>query len=281
MPWSFNVEYEADALIEYRSYVTAKPAMYLYSHTVDTDLLLVERLVFAASEGTQPQNCATAALKYTASQLGKDVADQQLAQLVSEPDKTTSLFAMKQFAQGLGLYCRAVKTDIQTLKNLYGCQAILHIPGKKHFIVLEGIDNQYVRSIDLANDKFYYRTGLNLFGMDWTEGIALLISNSPITGKYIDINDSELKTIIGGSGYSCTRLLQEYDVIYCEYVAGECGNYYEEYYERWGCETADSGSCSSSKMIRYEETPCIEDPYYPDMCDITGEWTSYYMRACD
>jgi len=282
MPWSFNVEYEADALIEYRSYVTDKPAMYSYSHTVDTDMLLVERLLFAASEGIQPQNCATAALKYTASQLGKDVTDQQLAQLVSEPDKTTSLYAMKQFAQGLGLYCRAVKTDIQTLKNLYGRQAILHIPGKKHFVVLEGIDNQYVRSIDLANDKFYYRTDVGFFGMDWTEGIALLISNQPIQiqGNFTEIDDAKLHNIIGGSGYSCTRLLQEYNVIFCTYIGGECEGYYEVYLTRYGCEAAESGSCSRSRMLRYVESPCIENPYDPLACTVTGEWMCYYMWAC-
>ena len=281
MPWSFNVDYEADALIEYRSNVTAKPAMYRYSHTVDTDLLLAERLAYAASEGIQRQNCATAALKYTALRLGKDVTDRQLAQLVREPDKTTSLNAMKQFAQGLGLYCRAVKLDIKMLKSLYGRDVILHIPKKNHFIVLGDIDDRYVCSIDLANDKFYYRTDVDFFGMDWTEGTALLISDSPITGKFIDIDNSELKTIIGGSGYSCTNLLQEYDVSYCDYVGGECSSYYAFYPTRYGCEAATSGSCYSSRMLRSAESPCINDPYYPEGCTITGEWTSYYMWACD
>ena len=283
MPWSFNVEYEADALIEYRSYVTDKPAMYTYSHTVDTDMLLVERLVFAASEGTQPQNCATAALKYTASQLGKDVTDQQLAQLVSEPDKTTSLFAMKQFAQGLGFHCRAVKTDIQTLKSLDGCEVILHIPNKNHFIVLGDIDDRYVYSIDLANDKFYYRTDVGFFGMDWTEGTALLISNQPIQiqGNFTEIDDTQLHNIIGGSGYSCTRLLQEYNVIYCGYMGGLCGDYCEVYLTRYGCEAAESGSCPPrSRMLRYAENPCILDPYDLEGCTVTGEWTTYYMWAC-
>lgn len=281
MPWSFNVEYEADALIEYRSYVTAKPAMYRYSYIVNTDMLLAERLAFAASEGTQPQNCATASLKYAASQLGKDVTDRQLAQLVREPDKTTSLYAMKQFAQGLGLYCRTVKLDIQMLKSLYGCEVILHIPKKNHFVVLGDIDDRYVFSIDLAKDKFYYRTDVGFFGMDWTEGIALLISDNPIAGKFVDIDYGELRTIIGGSGYSCTNLLQEYDVSFCSYFGGECGGYYEVYWERWGCEAAPSGSCSSSRMLGCAESPCIEDPYNPWSCDITGEWTCYDMRACD
>jgi len=278
---SFKVEYEPDALIEYASLITSKPVMYDYSELVDIEQLLVDKLAFAANEGIQPQNCATAALKYTVSQLGKDVTDQELAQLVTEPNNATSLYSMKQFVQQLGLYCRAVKTDIQTLKSLDNCEAILHIPGKKHFVVLEAIDDKYVWTIDLTSNKFYYRTDINFFGMDWTEGIALLISSGPITGEFIEIDDGgELQTIIGAAGYSCTRLLQTYNVIFCDYVGGLCGGMYQEYYTRYGCESAESGSCRGSRMLRYKESPCIVDPYFPEACTVTGEWTCYYMRAC-
>jgi len=277
---SFDVEYENDALIEYRSAVTDNPLMYRHSPLVNTDLLLAERLTFAASEGAQPQNCATIALKYVASQLGKAVTDQELVQLVSEPDKTTSLYAMKQFAESRGFYCRAVKTDIKTLKGLNGCQVILHIPAKNHFVVLAGIDREYVWCIDLTNDKFYYRTDIDFFGMDWTEGTALLVSNRPIQGNFTEIDDDQLSNIIGGAGYTCTRLLQTYNVIFCSQVGGECGGKYQEYLTRYGCEAAESGSCTGSKMLRYKESPCIEDPYDPLACTVTGEWTCYYMKAC-
>lgn len=280
--YSFNVNYEPDALVEYRSPVTNKAAMYRYSRTIDTEPLLAERLAFAASEGTQPQNCATAALKYAASRLGKNVTEQRLAQLVSESDKTTSLYAIKQLAQSLGFYCSAVKTDIQTLKNLNGCKAILHIPGENHFVVLDHIDDQYVWLVDLASNNFYYRKDINFFGMDWTDGNALLISDKPIqiNGNFTEISDAQLRSIIGAAGYSCTRLFQEYDVVFCSYIFGECGGYYEEYFERWGCETAPSGSCYYYRMIRYMDFPCINDPYYPDDCTVTGEVTFYFMWAC-
>jgi len=278
---SFDVEYQNGALIEYRSAVTDNPLMYYYSTLVSTDLLLGERLTFAASEGTQPQNCATISLKYAASQLGKEITDQELAQLISEPNKTTTLYAMKQFTESRGLYCRAVKTDIKTLKGLYGFQVILHIPGKNHFVALAGINSEYVWCIDLANDNFFYRTDVDFFGMDWTEGIALLVSNHPIQGNFTEIGEDQLHSIIGGTGYACTRLLQSYDVIFCsEPVPGGCGDYYQEYYTRYGCQAAPSGSCSSSQMIRYKECPCIEDPCDPYNCIGTGEWTCYYMRAC-
>jgi hypothetical protein len=185
---------------------------------------------------------------------------------------------MKQFAQGLGLFCRAIKTDIETLKSLNGCKAILYIPGKRHFVVLETIDDKYVWTVDLASSKFYYHTDISLFGMDWTEGTALLVSNQPIIGEFVEINNGELQTIIG-LGYSCTRLLQEYDVVYCSYIGGLCGDWYQVYFTRYGCQSG-SGSCPTSSMIRYKETPCVIDPYEPFGCDVTGEWTCYYMRAC-
>ncbi len=281
-PDSFNVNFEHDALVEYRSFVTDKPLMYRYTNIADTELLLAEGLSFAASEGTQPQNCATAALGYAAMQLGKNVTNQQLAQLVSESDKTTSLYAMKRLTESLGLYCRAIKTDLQTLKNLHGCKVILHIPGKNHFVVLDHIDDQYVWIADLANNNFYYHTDINFFQMDWTEGTALLISNKPIQvqSSFANIADGQLYKMIGSAGYACSQLLQEYDVIFCSYAGGVCGGYYQEYFERWGCNYAPSGSCSYSKMLRFMASPCINDPYYPGHCTVTGEWTLYYMRAC-
>ncbi len=279
--YDFKVGYEDDALIEHFSFDDDKPEMYRYSQGVNTDLLLAERLAYAASEGTQFQNCATAALKYVASQFSKNVMDQQLSQLVNESEKTTTLYLMKQFVQGLGLYCRAVKTDIQMLKSLNGCEVILHIPGKKHFVALEAIDDEYVWMVDLASNKFYYRTDIDFFSMDWTEGTALLISNNPIAGEFTEIDESELGNIKGAYGYQCNVLRQGYNVIFCSYIGGLCGGYYREFYTRYGCGIAESGSCSQSPMLRYKKSPCIENPYNPLACAVTGVWTCYYMQACE
>jgi hypothetical protein len=278
----FEIEYTTGAVVEFRSNITNRPAIYNYSNQVDTEQLLSERLEFAVVNSKSPQNCASAALKHIAAKLGKSVTYQQLAQLLNSQDKTTSLYAMKNFAQGLGLYCRAVKTDTQTLRNLRGYEVILHIPGKNHFTIMGDIDKEYIWSIDLASDKFFYRTDLSLFNMDWTEGIALVISNQPVTleGNITEIADSGLQEIKGAAGYSCTRLLQEYGVIFCDYIDGLCSGLYEEYYTRYGCTTAASGSCTSSVLLRKVTSPCINDPYYPIDCTITGEWTIYYMRAC-
>ena len=280
---SFKVEYETDALVEYASNFTDKPLMYRYSTMVDTELLLAERLTFAASEGSQPQNCATAALKYTLSQLGKDVTDSQLGQLVSEPNDSTSLYAMKEFAQGLGLFCRAVKTDIQTLSNLEGCEVILHIPSKHHFVVLAGIDNEYVWTIDLASNQFYYGTDLNFFGMDWTEGTALIISNQSIElqGNATEIDVAQLVGIIGSGsmGYRCGLLLQEEGHIGCDYIGGECLGYYYWFHQRLGCMQAQAGNCKNYILVRYQKSLCLIGP--PDCYINDEEWIYYYMLACE
>lgn len=276
--YEFEVGYEDDALIEQFSFSGSKSEMYRHSQSANTDLLLAERLTYVASKGAQPQNCATAALKYVALQLGKNVTDKQLTGLVSEPNGATNLYQIRQLAQGLGLYCRAVKTDIQTLKNLSGCQVILYIPGQKHFVVLEAIDDKYVWTIDLSSRKFYDRTDINFFGMDWTDGTALLISDRPVAGKFTEIDNRQLQAMAGAAGYSCTRLLQEDYYVDCGEMNGFCGGVYEEFYERKGCESAATGSCSSTKKLRCMTIPCITVLFG---CTVEGDPTFYYMRACD
>ncbi|UCC23511.1 MAG: hypothetical protein JSW23_05520 [Planctomycetota bacterium] len=275
----FAVDFDDGTLIEYHSYMADEPQVYRSSDMLDTDLLLAERLAFLAAEGTQPQNCATAASKYVAVKLGISVADDQLAHLVNDPNGDTSLYQIKQFLESLGLYCRAVRADVQTLRQLNGCEAILHIPGDDHFVAFERIDNEYVWIVDLVADKFYYRTDINFFGMDWTEGTALLVSDQPITGQFDEITYDELTAITGAEEYyKCNNLIQNYSQIKCDYVAGECGGYFYVFEQRWGCATAQNGSCTVDVWPRYHKYLCIDDP--PGGCATTGEAITYYMLAC-
>ena len=276
----FSIDYEDGTLIEYKSSVGASPAMYRHSQRLNTELLLAERLTYAASEKESAQNCATAALRYATLRLGRNVSDRQLAQLVSGSDRKTSLYAMKEFVRSQGLHCRAVTTDIRTLKSLTDCQVILHLPNKNHFVLLGDIDNANVWCVDLTSKRFCYRADINFFGMDWTEGTALLISDTPVKGSFNDIDDSVLRTITGGLGYSCTNLLQETAYLYCEEIFGQCPGYYYVWFERWGCEEAESGMCVDSTMIRLVACKCIL--HTPETgCTIDGNWKFYYMIACE
>ena len=91
---------------------------------------------------------------------------------------------MKYFLQGFGFYCRAVKTNINTLKNLKGCKAILHFPGKKHFVVVDRIDDKYVWIIDFSSAKFYDRTDISFFDMDWTERDGITGLKAADSGRF-------------------------------------------------------------------------------------------------
>jgi hypothetical protein len=283
---SFDVAYEAGAFVEYHSPISNEPLSYHYSNKVDIDSLLYDRLSIATASDAQTQNCATVVMNYVSAQLGKGVTGMQLAELINEPNKGTSLYKLRQFALGLGFYCFAVKTDIPTLRNLpANCQAVLHLPGPNHYVVLEHIDDKCVWAIDLDDNKFYYRTKFDLFDLDWSEGTVLLISNEPLnlTGNFTQLSDDRLHKIIGGfPKYSCTDLIQEYDIIFCsEMIGGLCGSVYITFYNRYGCEEdPNGGNCAGSDLVGNVWSVCIEDPYNPGTCDVSSNWYSQYIRAC-
>jgi hypothetical protein len=276
----FNIEYEEDTVIEYASEISDKVLTYRHSSIADSDIILGEKLVFDSQKGIVQQNCATASIKYTLGRMGVSVDDSQLAAIIEEPDNGTNLQAMKSFIENLGLDCRAVKTDIKTIQNLGNCQVILYLPTKKHFVALESIDGEYVRIVDLASKKFYYRNEVSFFDMDWAGGIALIISDNAIEDNLNDLNEDELSGTVGASGYTCTRIIQEYDIIYCQQIGDECMGYYTIYWERWGCEAADNGSCSTTGYYRVSRSPCVIDIFDPWSCTVTGDTTNYWIGAC-
>ncbi|OHB63829.1 MAG: hypothetical protein A2Y76_11790 [Planctomycetes bacterium RBG_13_60_9] len=189
----------------------------------------------------------------------------------------TSLYDMKRFAESQGLYCRAVKTDLAALRNLNGAKAILHIPGKNHFVVLDAADDRDVWLIDLSSRKFYYRKNADFFPMEWSEGTALLLSDRPISAQSPELPDAALAGIIGASGWSCTTLIQEEGVGYCDAHFGGCSGSVTIYYERWGCEPSPSGTCDDEPMVGSIDSMCDFVGY----CTVTGEWHYYYMLACE
>lgn len=279
-PASFTVSFGPDTSIEYL-YDLAQPELIYYnSNTANTELLLAERMAYMASEGKRVQNCATEALQYAALQLGKDILNEQLSQLVNPVDNTTSLGDLKKYAENLGFKCKAVKTNLQSLQNMKDCKAILHIPGTKHFVLLDKIDQKYVWLIDLSRDKFYYRSDVSFFGMSWTEGTALLISNQSITlpADTSEIPENRLAGYIGGSGWLCTLKLQTTRVIHCLLINGLCYGIYQIIIQRYGCVEADSGECPESYYISKYTWPCVNDPWL-DGCAF-GERTIYYTLAC-
>ena len=273
-PDSFTVKYEPDTFIQFISSLTTEPTTYLYSNSMDMDRLLADRLAYIAAEGKQPQNCATAAVGYVASRLGKAVPDGTLASLV-QPGGQTTLYGMKQLVQNLGLYCRAVQTDLASLQDLGPVKVILHLPATNHFIVVDSADGRHVQVIDLSDKMFCYSDDLDSFKQQWSQGLALLVSSTPIASLHPSVDDVRLTTVVGGSGYSCTKVVQTEHWYYC---SEPCNGYFTYYWKRYGCEAAESGMCSSRVLVRFQESACIPDPI--DGCVTDGYWYYYYMLAC-
>ena len=291
-PDSFRVPYETDALVEFYSSMGDKPLWYRHYSEVDTDSLLQDKLEMLSAQDEQAGNCATVAMKYVSQKLGGNVTDPELAELASGPNKSTSLYALRQSARELGFHCLAVKIDIPTLKSLKDCQVILHLPAANHYVVLEYIDDEYVWLIDLDSNRFFYRMKLGRFALNWDAGTALLVSDKPLDLEtaYTGINDDELHKITGSteggfSNFSCTDLLQKGDLyLYCPLpVDGFCGGRYWEFLERYGCEPNSDGSdeCTGTDMPGSTWSPCvIKEPGNPPVCGITGEWFTEHIRAC-
>ncbi len=283
----FSVDYESNALVEHYTAISKRPLSYYFSGEIDTESLRQERVRIAAAQDTQTQNCATVAMQYVMSKLGKKVTQQQLATLVNETDKTTSLDTMKQFVSGLDLHCLAAKTDLQMLKNLTNCYVILHLPGENHFVVLDHIDEQSVWLIDLDRDKFYFPIPTDMFELDWPDGTVLLVSKDPINpqGDITEISDNDLRKIVGADSfgtYSCSEVIQEYNIEFCSGVyMSFCSGQYRMYYKRYACELNEfGGSCGGTGIVGSVYAHCLEDMMYPGECTTDSEWYSQYIRAC-
>ncbi len=287
-PSSFEVGYGIGALVEYKNSTSSRPLVYRHTDRIDTSELLNERLMIESTSSSQHQNCAAKAVKYAMHRFGVNADDPNLVALSSGPDGRTDLYQLRQFVRQYGLHSIAVKTNLEALKDLTNSHAILHLPGTKHYVVLGYVDERSIWVIDLDSNKFLYPINLQDFLLEWSEGTALLISDSSLNllENMTNIDDVHLYEISGGASgfgnYSCTDLIQEYNIIFClEPIGMHCLGKYRTYYNRYACElSASSGSCYGSGMIGNISSPCTEDLYDPVTCTITGEWFSQYIRAC-
>ncbi len=207
-PGSFDVPLKVKALVEYSSPVAAESAIYVQSDRVDARGLLAQRLAYAAGANSRRQNCATAALQQAAAELGKAVPDQALARLVG-PDGWTSLYDMKRLAESLGLYCRAVKTDLATLQGLAGVKAILHIPGKNHFVVLDEVDDREVWLTDLSSRNSTIARAWISSRWSGPRASPCCCPTGRSPARSAALPDGVLGNVLGGTGWSCNQLLQD------------------------------------------------------------------------
>jgi len=283
-PADFEAPLPPDTLVEYLTSVADRPLRYRTSATVDTSRLCMERLVLLANRADQPWNCATLALRYAAARLERQLEQRDCAGLLHADATPTSLLEIKQCAMDLGLYARAVRADVRTLGAMTDCQAILHFPGQGHFVLLDAVADGKAWILDMAGDRFYYNIETTFLGMDWPDGTALLLSDRPISlpSEVVELDDAAAAGFLGGEeAYACTKVRQTAYSIPCEQGGSSCSGYFEYYFERCGCEPAQTGSCTMTLLPRYMESPCVKDRWSSGDCVPSGPWTYIYMLSCE
>ncbi|MBW8017652.1 MAG: hypothetical protein FVQ82_15855 [Planctomycetes bacterium] len=283
----FKADYNDNTYVEYRT--SEKQALsYRHKSGRNTKSLLQKKLNKVKQSSSKTHNCATLAIEHAAGRLGKSFQEDELGSLISGPKKETSLYQLHNFTQANNLNSIPITGDIKSIASIKNCQVILHLSEANHYVVLDHLDNKYVWLVDLDSDKFYYRTSLSQFALEWKNRTALLISKEPldIPDGCTVISENELHKIKGsaeGFGtYSCTDLIQEYDIQFCSQFSGMCLGTYVIWFNRCGCElNSEGGFCVGDKLAANVYTVCIEDPYIPGSCTYTGDWfVGNYIHAC-
>lgn len=283
-PEHFQIDFEYDALIEDFRF-GPEPLMYRYippqeptAENIELDKLIDYRLEMNNCAGTLPQNCATAALKYVCDKLDRQVSWKQLSSLVHGPKRKTNLAEMLNFGRENGLSAQAVSTDMDTIAEMPHTRAILHLPGRNHFVILAGADPKSVRLIDITGPRLLYSRNMRHLKSLW-EGTALLVCRKAVFAdkKMKSIPASDLPEILGaGNCQKCNTKIQDSADYPCN-STGSCGSHTIQY-ERYECGSG-TGTCSESGMIKKKTEPCTTDPNTGD-CVGTGSWSSSNISAC-
>lgn len=280
-------DYDDDTYVEYRTPAN-RVLSYRHKSGFNTKSLLGKRVNNVKQGSNNKRNCATVAIEYAAGRLGKTLQKDELDSIVSGARKETSLYQLHNFAQANDLNSVAVKGDIESIASIKNCQTILHLSEAKHYVVFDHLDDKYIWLVDLDSDKFYYRTTLSEFALEWKDRTALLISKETldVPASCTIIAETDLNEIKGSAGsfstFTCTDLIQKYDVQFCSQFAGICLGTYVIWYNRFGCEfNNEGGFCVGDKLAANIYTICIENPYIPGSCTATGDWfVGSYIHAC-
>ena len=285
----FSVKLKNGTDVELKAGGGIKSFLYNASDRIDITKILEDKIALIETQGSDSVNCATAAIQHIAKQYSKNILPAQLGALVSAETKKTALFDMKKILENADLNCMAITTDLETLERIPDCMVILHLDISNHYVILDHVDEDGIWVIDLINRKFYVKKELGDFLQEWNRGIALLVSDNPITppldAEFRYLQADEMSQIQGGNfgTYSCTDQLQVTEQILCPDPIGGflCGGAYYSFYERYGCiENENGGTCTGSKMLSYQFVHCINDPYTQGGCTTTTTWINRYMRAC-
>jgi len=267
-----KVGFRPNAYVQFVAPPSGLRLAYQYHPLVDTERVLGSTLQVLAE---RPGNCGLAALAYVADILGKRLP------ATRDLQGPISVQQILEMARKAGLHCRAVRMDPKALGSLTGCQAILYLPGRRHFVVLARAEGDGLWLVDPSSRLILYRVDLGSFEAEqWKDHLVILISNSQIDLAAQDLTGEQARSIHGAEGYACTEELQRFLIIYCDWVNYICLGQLWIYWDLYGCQEAPYGSCMYSLFEARCCSPCINKPTNPWECTITGEWTSYFAWAC-
>jgi hypothetical protein len=283
----FSVKLKNGTLVEFQPSQKSGSLMYYANDQSDISALLGEKIAIAAQSEPARKNCATAAASFITKRFSRSLSTAQMGVLVSQQNGMTSLSLLKEKLEESGLYCTAVETNLEALREINNSMIILHLPASSHYVILDHIDDKDVWTIDLTSRKVYWKTPIQQFLQGWKYGTALIVSDAPqnlSTDTIVPLSPIIQQQIMGGdpAGYSCTELLQSDDRQLCSDPVGIlCGGRYYRFWERYGCqENPKGGTCTGQGLPGHDYTHCIADFSNPGSCTITGAWYRRYIRAC-
>lgn len=284
-------DFKEGTLVEVHPGGGRESLLYYSREQADIEGLLSEKMSSSGGPMDNKRNCARAAVQLLKHRFASAVLpDTEPAAAAASIDDLTSLYEVKQTLEQAGLYCLAVQTDIETLRQtLPNCGVIVHLPNQKHYLIVDRIDSRFVWTIDLSSRKFYWKWKIADFVRDWKDGTALLVADAPtrLPTQIQTLSPMRLYEILGGDGaqyenYSCTQEIQKDDWIPCPMPMGGflCYGLLYVFYPRFGCvEDENGGFCEGRPMGGIDVTQCVNDPFEYGSCLIT-DWHTTYIRAC-
>jgi hypothetical protein len=285
----FKVKLKNDTLVELHSSGDLKSLMYYVNDQKDIASLLDEKTEFSTQQDSLGKNCAVAAIQLVTRQFSRPYPVNQIGDIVAQNNKMTSLYLLKGKLEETGLYCAAVETSLESLREITGCQIILHLEDNSHYVIMDRIDDANVWTIDLTSRKVYWKTPISQFLQQWTRGVALIVSDIPQTSNIggTPISASDQQQIFGGDStgttYSCSDLIQQKSYLLCPKATGlVCNGRYYTYWDRYGCiADPNGGVCTGDGMPGHAYTAC--DTIIDDSISCARDeydWHYRDIRAC-
>ncbi|MDJ0591479.1 MAG: peptidase domain-containing ABC transporter [Pleurocapsa sp. MO_226.B13] len=147
------------------------------------------------------EDCGAASLASISKHYGKTFTISRCREFVGTGQQGTTLLGLKQGAEALGFYTRAIKAPLETVtKNIIPLPAIIHWKGY-HWVVLYGKKgHKYVVADPGLGVRFLDK---KTFLDGWTDGVMLLLEPDPI--RFIEQPDDRDK--IGGFSHFLRRVL--------------------------------------------------------------------------